>query len=611
MYSHILIGTLILAYFTLNVNGSVKGYISSTDTKKFLSVLSKSLSEDSTDIAAIYYGAVGYKLLNSKVDTQLIKKSCDSLRSNLKGDENPEIIFQAYCAWKDLNCPGKIQKEETLKYLRNVVINEKSSPSDIRFASEALKVIGETLPNPAKVSELLLSKLKEDDTLITLGHAIHTSSLLGNHGKFAIDRAEDVVVQLDEVNGKLLQWEGGLSTTSLLLTGLLKLPGLKPLTQVQADKISNYLLTRKTVQTAKGIVALLEAIKALTTSSVSPVSIGIIGKSSVSIDKPELKVRVSNLLGQPIKPIPGPIVAISATRVVDDVVVLSKQPLTAGSGPTEFILPLRLDPDHYQVVLNTGDNTESFNIRVIGTVSLKSFEIGLGDLDGTGAPRFSKLDYPNRLSNALQADSSHLLLAKFSLSRSIHQAFLRLHSAKKEITFIAEQDNNKVYKVEINLNAELTYSGTFDIELILGDPVMSNPMTWNVGKIDINLGRNDPDVKSVRGPKPEIKHLFRQAEKRPSTTVSLLFSILTAAPLLLLLILWMKIGINIKNFSVVSLPFHLGFGSILCLFLCFWLKLDMFTTCAWLIPLGAFTFLSGHKVLSKLASSNKKSDKKD
>jgi len=600
MYSHILIATTILAFFTFGVNSSVKGYIGPVETKKFLLVLSKSLSEDNSDLTGIYHGVLGHKLLNVKVAPEVTKKNCDTLQKNFKGDEDSETIFYVYSAWSHLGCPGKIHKEETLKFLRNTVANEKSSPVDIRFASEALRVIGENIQNPAKVSQILVSKLKEDDSLINLGHAIHTSLMLGNHGKFAVDRAEDVVVQLDEVNGKLLQWEGGLSTTSLLLTGLLHLQGIKPLTQIQADKISNYLLTRKTVQTVKGIVALLEAVKVLTTSSVSPVSIGIVGKSSVSTDKPELKVRVSDLLGAPIKPLPGPVVAVSATRVVDDVVVLSKQPLTSGSGPTEFILPLRLDPDHYQVVLSTGDNTETFNVRVTGPVNLKSFEIGLADIDGTGTPRLSKLEYPNKLSSVLKADSSHLLVVKFLLSRSIHQAFLRVYSGKKEITFIAEQDNNKVYKVEVNLNAEFTYSGTFDIELILGDSVMSNPTTWTVGKIDLNLGKNDPESKSLRGPKPEIKHLFRQAEKRPSNTVSMLFSILTAAPLLLLLVLWLKIGLNIKNFSVVSLPFHIGFGSILCLFLCFWLKLDMFTTCAWLIPLGAFTFLSGHKVLSNL-----------
>lgn len=61
------------------------------------------------------------------------------------------------------------------------------------------------------------------------------------------------MVQADEIDGKLLQWEGGLSTTSLVLTGLLKFPAVKSLTQVQADKVANYLLSRVTVQTPRGM----------------------------------------------------------------------------------------------------------------------------------------------------------------------------------------------------------------------------------------------------------------------------------------------------------------------------------------------------------------------
>ncbi|KAK9888583.1 hypothetical protein WA026_000822 [Henosepilachna vigintioctopunctata] len=603
-------GFFLLTYLICGINGSIKGYISPTDSKKFISILSKSFSDDNLDFSSIYYGVTGYNILNEKIDVQIVKKACDFIQKNFKYGDDVEIILHVFSAWSKLGCTGKIQKEDTLKFLHNAIVNEKSSMADLRFAAEVLKLVGEGVPNPAKLALLLQSKLKEDDSLHNLGHAIHASVLLGSNGKFALDRVEDVVVQLDEVNGKLLQWEGGLSTTSLLLTGLLNLPNSKPFTQIQADKIANYLLTRKTVQTSKGIVALLEAIKSLTTSSVSPVSIGVIGKPIVFIEKPDLKVRVSDLFGAPLKPVPGPVVAVSATRLVDDVVVLSKQPLSAGSGQSEFVLPLHLDPDHYQIVLSVGSHTATLYVRVLGPVNMKSFEIGLSDIDGTSAPRLTALEYPNKLGQPLQADSSNVLVAKFALSKPIHQAFLRLYSPKKEIVFIAEQDNNKIYKVEVNLNSELTYSGSFDIELILGDPVMSNPIKWNMAKIDLNLGKDESEVKSFKGPKPEIKHLFRQAEKRPSPTVSLFFSILTALPLLLLVILWLKIGLNFANFSIVSLPFHFGFGSILCLFLCFWLKLDMFTTCAWLIPLGAFTFLSGHKVLSRVACS-KKTEKKE
>lgn len=80
---------------------------------------------------------------------------------------------------------------------------------------------------------------------------------------------------------------------------------------------------------------------ALSSSKVSPVSISIAGPSSVSVDSPNLRIQVSDIFGRPIKPAPSPVVAQSATRIADDVVVLAKQPLAASTKETEFILPLK------------------------------------------------------------------------------------------------------------------------------------------------------------------------------------------------------------------------------------------------------------------------------
>lgn len=448
--------------------------------------------------------------------------------------------------------------------------------------------------------------MKEDDSLLSIGHALHAASLLGNEGKFAHDRIEDVVVQADEIDGKLLQWEGGLTTTSLLITGLLRLPGANPFTQAQADKLANYLLTRKTVQTPKGIVSLLEASVALASSSVSPVSISVIGSAQIPQSKPELHIQVSDIFGQPLKPVPSPVITQSATRISDDVVVLAKQALVAGKVPTEYILNLKLDPGYYRVVVNAGSHSSTITTRVLGPVTINSLEIGLSDADGSSVPKLSKLVYPGKLDSKLQADSSQHLLVKFSISRTVHQAFLRLYSGKKEIIFVAEQDTSKLYKVEVNLASELSYTDSFEMELILGDPIVTNPIRWVLGTIEVNLGSPDTVIPRVtRGPKPEISHLFRPAEKRPPETVSLFFTGLTVAPLLIVLVLWAKIGIDFDNFTPIAFPFHLGFGSILGLFTLFWLKLDMFITCAWLIPIGGFTFLAGNKLLSNLAKQRK------
>lgn len=118
-------GILILACSTFVVEGSVNGYVSPADIKKFLLVLSKSLSEDNSDLTGIYHGTVGFKLLNNKINGELTRKNCDIIKKTFKGTEDPEIIYQVYTAWSNLGCPGKIHKEETLKVILNLFVSSK------------------------------------------------------------------------------------------------------------------------------------------------------------------------------------------------------------------------------------------------------------------------------------------------------------------------------------------------------------------------------------------------------------------------------------------------------------------------------------------------------
>ncbi|CAH1183105.1 unnamed protein product [Phaedon cochleariae] len=585
-------------------HASIGGYISQSDNKKFLQILGKSLQLEGDDVSSPYYAIRGYKLLNEPLDASQAKNICPHLKKNLNA-ANWEAKFNAFSSWSLLGCQGILHEPVLLKEIESV-ISEKSTLSDIRYALEILSLLKQPIPNPKKVSELVQNKLREDDSVQNIGQAFHSAALLGNAGKFIQDRIEDVIVQADEIDGKILQWEGGLTVTSLIITGLSRLPGATPFNPTQAEKLGSYLLTRKTVQTPRGVLALLEAAVALSASNVSPVSIVVVGSAQVPVDKPQLHIQISNILGSALKPVPGPVVAESVTRVEDGSVVLSKQALAGGASPTEFILKLNVEPGFYRVVLNAGSHSTTFNSRVLGPVTVKSLGIGLSDGDGTSALKLTQLSHPNKLSSNLQADSSQLLVVKFTISHRVHQAFLRLYSADKEIVFVAEQDNNKEYKIEVNLAKELSQSGNFEMELILGDAIMTNPIRWVLGGIEVNLGGEAAQTVGVtRGPKPEIKHLFRSAEKRPAQAVSLFFTALTAFPLLILLILWGRIGINFGNFTPIALPFHIGLGGILGLFTLFWLKLNMFVTCAWLIPIGGFTFFTGHRLLSHLARCRK------
>jgi hypothetical protein len=51
----------------------------------------------------------------------------------------------------------------------------------------------------------------------SLGYLFHIAAGLGSAGSFAVDRIEDAIVQADEIDRRMLQFEGGLSITGIFI----------------------------------------------------------------------------------------------------------------------------------------------------------------------------------------------------------------------------------------------------------------------------------------------------------------------------------------------------------------------------------------------------------
>jgi len=187
--------------------------------------------------------------------------------------------------------------------------------------------------------------------------------------------------------------------------------------------------------------------------------------------------------------------------------------------------------------------------------------------------------------------------------------------SKQEIIFIAEADSTLNYKFELDLSAKSKLfggiSGTYLVELLIGDPVISNSIQWPLGELNLKFAEDEkpaPKQKDVMyKTKPAISHTFREADKRPPSLVSNAFTALVISPLVILLILWIKLGANISNFpfSFTSIGFHLGLAGTFGLFGVFWWKLNMFQTLKCLAGIGTITFLFGNKLLASLASKRK------
>ena len=118
----------------------------------------------------------------------------------------------------------------------------------------------------------------------------------------------------------------------------------------------------------------------------------------------------------------------------------------------------------------------------------------------------------------------------------------------------------------------------------------------------------------ITGPLPEIFHMHRQPEKRPSAFMALAFTALVVAELLLLLwTLSRHPAVNLRAWPALGtaawlacVAFHAGIGGILGLYLLFWARLNILQTLPLLAVLGVFTTVSGNRALLALADARAK-----
>jgi len=610
---------------------SFSSHLTSSDKSRLANLFSSNL-QPSADLPGLHYSILGSLLLGSNVDNSA--ELCGALAKH-NNEVNVEILYQAAKAAAALGCPLTLGAEASGAVASS--LGDGASTASIFFASNALVSTGTGLDS-AKVSKALTAALKKDDSLLSLGLAFHTAALLdGDLAKF-FDRIEDAVVQADEVDGKMLQFEGGLSVTSVVLTGAARLATkakkLLPVTGEQAVKFANYLMSRKSVQQTKGAFHLLEAVLTMANNpQYIPLSVSLASPVSVSSDNPHLVVSVTDLAGGS-PPAAMEVVLDSATRVQDGAVVAAKQSLvhmvttdkytvdlmTAASPPAGFYelvlsaTPAKPDPRF------VGNSKVVLNVKVLTTISVTNVELKITDADQSTDGRTSKLTFPD-IAPSVSVDHKEVVQLTFSVLDSnqepmlVHQAFVKMTHVQSgsEIIYVAEPDKiDDIYKFELDLGAAAadfgSKSGEYLITVVIGDAVITNPIAWEAAKINIAFPDAAADKEaSIYEPKPEIRHLFREPEARPASVVSNAFTILCLSPILLMLGLWVKLGVNISNFplSVSSVGFHLGLGSIFLLYTYFWLQLNMFQTVKYLVVLGVVTFLCGNSLLASIAKKTK------
>lgn len=541
-----------------------------------------------------------------------------------------EKNFYLVGAHKNAKCTSLAIPQTVLNKISSSFSKDVTTAQEIFFNLFASKAMGVTIDaaTSAKIAKNLQNILKKDDSLSSLGYAFYIAAEVGAPAAFVVERVEDAIVQADEVDGKMLQFEGGLSITALIVNGAFKVTKAlnkpAPITDGQAVKLATYFLSRRSVQTPKGVHVLIEALKTLSQADkkIAPVCIQLIGNGQLQADSPRLTIEIVDLLGKPLSPAPVSVAGKITTKKGNTVLAEKVQFVSKSSDKTTYAADLAsYKPTRgiYSVDIVADGYTQSLNFKVLGKVKVHSLEVGVGDSDASSAIKKQSVVFPSTLTEVLSADHTQKLTMKAALvddgttkMMTVHQAFVRLANQKtdEEIIYVAEQDSSKAYKFDMDIGArggDFGYkSGVYSLELIVGDASLSNSFKWHVANVQLKFSqdaRKDNQSQTLRSPRPEIVHQFRVPEKRPPRLVSDIFTGLCLIPLVVLFILWAKLGINVSNFtfSLSTIGFHLGFGAILGLFGLFWLRLDMFQTIRLLIPIAAVTFLCGNRLLRRIA----------
>ncbi|XP_078665506.1 dolichyl-diphosphooligosaccharide--protein glycosyltransferase subunit 2-like isoform X1 [Branchiostoma floridae x Branchiostoma belcheri] len=646
-------GTTLLVFFALTVVGQAltpTTVLTGVDQARLKAVFEN--ARPFTDLASAHYSILGLKLLGAQIpNTQMVRvegeccqyerveDNCNYVKSAVDY-QSPESLYYASSATKALgNC--QLSSSSAQNTLQAAIKDGVDVPT-LFFVVSALINLG--LPvNSNEVVNALTEALKTDDSILSGSMALHIAAQLSKDAdvKVIFESIEDLVAQADEVGEKYLQFEGDLGLTSFFVVGAYRLAGHQnkaPLImEDQSVKFANYLLSRKHVQSPKNAYDVVAGLSTLANNKYHiPVCITRQSSMTVSSAQSKVQVRVSNVMSGALGKLT--VKADSAERKEDGAVVLSNSALAANPRDNTLyeldFLKTKAGRGFYTIEFSvTADKPDSrliglsgaqVEVKVVTTVNVEEVELALEDKDQSTPPRVTKVQYPQKTGSNLAGDHHQNLVMKFLLkdkadnsAMEAHQAFVRLTNkrTKQEVIFVAEADDDHLYKFELDIGASAkehfnSLSGLYAMDLVVGDALIQNPFAWNVADLQLKFPEDSAtseEKPNLYQPREEIQHMFREPEKRPPATVSTTFTALVLLPVLILLGLWIKLGVNIANFplSLSAIGFHIGLGSILVLYYLFFVQLNMFDTLKYLAILGTLTFLAGNRLLGSIANKRK------
>nr|XP_048676054.1 dolichyl-diphosphooligosaccharide--protein glycosyltransferase subunit 2 isoform X3 [Caretta caretta] len=596
-------------------------------TRRDVERLKASLDRPFNDLEAAFYAIVGLSKLGVQVSDE--QAACNFIKSNMDPNSVDSLFYAAQASQALSGCEVAISNETGELLL--AAVSEDSSVNQIFHAVGALSGFGLPLASQEALSALTSRLSKEENVLATI-QALQTASYLSQQADLngIVEEIEDLVARLDDLGGVYLQFEEGLETTALFVAatyGLSDHVGTEPaMKEDQIIQLMNAIFSKKNFETLSEAFSVACAAGSLSQNRYHlPIIVVPDGPAAVSHHQPILRLQVTNVMSQPLTQ--AAVKLDHAKSASTKATVLHQMPFAISGDIFELnFMNVKPASGYYDFSISVdGDsrliaNKVELKVKVSTEVGITNVDLSTVDKDQSIAPKTTRVAYPAKAKGSFTADSHQNFALSFQLvdvnsgaELIPHQTFVRLHNPKtgQEVVFVAEPDSKNVYKFELDTAERKTEfdsaSGTYTLYLIIGDATLENPILWNVADVIIKFPEEETpstvQSKKLFIPKPEIQHLFREPEKRPPTVVSNTFTALILSPLFLLLILWIKIGANISNFSFApsTIIFHLGHAAMLGLMYVYWTQLNMFQTLKYLAILGSVTFLAGNRMLAQKA----------
>jgi len=370
-----------------------------------------------------------------------------------------------------------------------------------------------------------------------------------------------------------------------------------------------------------------------------------------------VRIRVTDIYGRYAVPATVYIVRAHAVDDTRNVVLTNQEAVASAEDNTSYsfnFLAKKPEPGYYTIEFSITPKVQSRfsaikdnrNIKVVSTIDVVDAQIRVSSSkdpeDNFGATHSAS--YPNPVSQTISVSSNQYVTVSFKVKNQaslkpvkVHQAFVRLthvESGHAAAAFNAKSVRNGQYSLTVDLASQSSsfhgVSGKYSLELVVGDPFIANPVSWNVATLDITFppqaasqaarpskGRVPTTVESKisgsnRGGRPDIAHVFRVADSRPPGVVSLAFTLVVLAPGLLLIGGVLAVG-NLENYpggsaAMMALGFHICLGLILGLFVVYWFALNIVQMLGYLFVLSFPTVFFGLKTLQSVHLNRVKSN---